>query len=256
MIGGTLALLFIVGTAVFGLSTPQAFGQNTTSAERQDGIAELAPPYVTTVSRNVSNDEIFYVGGKTDNSNTTVTIYTQNLSSGETTSYSVASDKKGEWFYRHNGFLSPGKYVLWTQAKLGDVTSPPSPQIELSVARTAIVFGVTRISYEALYLIATLIFLLIALVLSGYVLYHAYHHRRKHQLLLKEVREAEESVKRGFAVIRRDIEREIALLKKAEGRDLTAEEKAREEELYRDLKDTERRIGKEIWDIERVEAAK
>lgn len=225
-------------------------------AEVSGGFAEFAPPYVTTVSKNVSNDEIFYIGGKTENRDTEVVIYTQNLSTGETTSYNVTSDKKGEWFYRHNGFLSPGQYVLWTQAKFGDMSSPPSPQIELSVARTAVVFGVTRISYESLYLIATLLLLTIILILASYMFYHVYHHRRKQELLLKEVREAEESIKRGFAVIRRDIEREIALLKKAEGRPLTDEEKAREEELYRDLKDTERRIGKEVWDIERLENTK
>ena len=256
---GTLAILLLLGSALLGhISAPEAYAQNidlTDSKQevRQDGIAELAPPYVTTVSRSVSNDEIFYIGGKTENRDTTVVIYTQNLSTGETTSYSVSSDKKGEWFYRHNGFLTPGKVVLGTQAKFGDVTSPPSPQIELAVARAALVFGVTRISYEGLYLVATLILLVIIIVLAGYLFYHVYHHRRKHQLLLREVREAEESVKRGFAVIRRDIEREIATLKSAEGRELTPEEKRREEELYRDLKDTERRIGKEVWDIERLE---
>ncbi|MDO8520866.1 MAG: cohesin domain-containing protein [bacterium] len=264
--GGTLAVFLVCGTLALHAFSPQVFAQQTSPApivqpgasqvERQDGIAELAPPYVTTVSRTVSNDEIFYIGGKTETRDTAVIIYTQNLSTGETTSYTVTSDRKGEWFYRHNGFLTPGKYVLWAQAKLGDVTSPPSPQIELSVARAAVVFGVTRVSYEALYLIATIFLLLVIIALAGYLSYHAYHHRRKHQLLLKEVREAEESVKRGFAVIRRDIEREIAMLKKAEGRELTPEEKAREAELYRDLKDTERRIGKEVWDIERVEATK
>lgn len=258
--GGALVLFLLLGSALAtSFLAPNALAQSSPaeSAAGADtgGIVQLAPPYVTTISQSVSNEEIFYVGGKTENRDTTVIIYMQNISTGETTGHNVVSDKKGEWFYRHNAFLSPGKYVLWTQGKLGDVTSPPSPQIELTVARTAIVFGVTRLSYEGLFLLTTLILLAIIIALAIYLFYHIYHHKRKHQLFMKEVREAEESVKRGFAVIRRDIEREIATLKKLGGRELSPEEKAREEELYRDLKETERRIGKEVWDIERLEEA-
>lgn len=250
-ISGTLLLLLLIGGTLFNLFLP-----SKTSAEVSGGagVTELAPPYVTTLSKDVSNSEIFYIGGKTEDAGIAVTIYTQNLTTGETTSYAVVSDKRGEWFYRHNVFLSPGKYVLWTQAKVGDLVSPPSPQLEMTVARAAIVFGVSRISYEVLFFVITLLLLAVIVFLICYMLYHYYHHKRKHKLLLMEVREAEESIKRGFAVIRRDIGRELAVLKSGkQSRKLTPEEEARELELYRDLKDTEQRIGKEVWDIEEVE---
>ena len=248
---GTLLLILLLGGALFNvLEIPKVYAQMNSD----EGVVELAPPYVTTLSKDVSNSEIFYVGGKTDIKDVTVTIFTQNLLSGETTSYNVVSDKRGEWFYRHNGFLSPGKYLLWTQATLGNLMSPPSPQMEIEVARTAIVFGVSRLSYEMLYFVIALFLLSVIICLICYMLYHAYHHRRKHRLLLSEIREAEESIKRGFAVLRRDIEQELAVLKNGrQSRRLTPEEERREEELYRDLKDTEQRIGKEVWDIEETE---
>ncbi len=247
-----LLLLCVFLSSVMGLSGEKAFAQTAESSP----VVELAPPYVTTVSKDVSNSEIFYIGGKTENKDTTVTIYTQNLTTGETTSFEVKSDKKREWFYRHNGFLTPGKYVLWTQAAIGDIKSPPSPQIEMNVARAAFVFGVTRISYESFYLMSTGLLIVLILYLIFYIFYHAYHQRRKKISVLHEVKEAEESIKRGFAVLRRDIEREIETVRKIGLiRPMSDDERRREEDLLHDLKDVEQRIGKEVWDVEKVEAA-
>lgn len=219
----------------------------------ESSAVELAPPYVSVISENITNNEIFYIGGKTEDRNTQVIIYTQNISTGETYNYSVQSDNKGEWFYRSNGFLTPGTYRIWSQSKVGDLVSPPSPQITMNVGRAAISFGVSRISYEAIYLtiIGAMVFLMLFMVL--YIIYHLYHSRRKHNVLMKEVREAEESLRRGFAILKRDIEVELASLKKSVGRPLTDDEKSREKELMRDLKNIEKRVGKEVWDIERVE---
>jgi hypothetical protein len=248
--GAVAILLVLLSTFSLVFSNTSVYAQNNGG---ETGIVELAPPFVTTISRDVSNNEIFYIGGKTENKDTTVIIYGQNVTTGETTSYEVVSDKKGEWFYRHNGFLTPGEYVLWMQAKIGDIVSPPSPQIEMSVARAAITFGVTRISFETLFGFITGLLLVLIFVLIGYIIYHAYHGRLKHKLLMHEIREAEESVRRGFAVLRRDIERELEAHKKRQSEQQpTEEEKARERELVNDLKDIERRIGKEVWDIEKV----
>lgn len=248
---GTVAIAFaFVGLSLLSLVA----GGRVYAADDKAGTVELAPPYVTTISKNVSNNEIFYIGGKTENKDTAVTIFSQNLSTGETTSYEVTSDKKGEWFYRHNTFLSPGKYILWTQARLGDISSPPSSQIEMNVARAAIVFGVTRVSYESLYLAVVSILVLVVVGLLILMLYHAVRAKRKHKVVLKEVNEAQEALRRGFAVLRRDIEREIEMLKRDRvSKDPTQEERSREEELRRDLKDIEDRIGREIWDIEKLE---
>jgi uncharacterized membrane protein len=250
--GAAVILLMFIASTILLLSGNKVFAE-----EEKGGVVELSPPYVTTVSKNVSNSEIFYVGGKTENKDTEVIIYTQNLTTGETSSFNVTSNKKGEWFYRHNSFLSPGSYVIWTQAKIGDIVSPPSPQIEMKVERAAITFGVTRIGYETIFGIVTVFLLLIVLFLIFYIIYHAYHQKKKHILLSKEISEAEESIRRGFAVLRRDIEQEINRLKKNQlSREATEEERRHEEALFKDLKDIEERIGKEVWDIEKLEAAR
>ena len=227
------------------------FGPNYANAQ----TVEMTPPYVTTVSRYITNDEIFYIGGKTDNSETDVIIYTQNLSTGETQSYQLKSNKKGEWFYRHDGFLSTGKYMIWTQSRVGDEFSPPSPQIEVEVSRAAFQFGSSRISFETFYL--GLISLLLAIMI-GFVIHIIREYsraKRRHSSFMKEIKEAEESVKRGFAVVRRDIQREIDNIRKIKmSKDLLREEKDREEQLLRDLENVERKIGQEIWDVERLES--
>lgn len=222
---------------------------NTVSAQK----TELAPPYISTLSEFVTNEDIFYVGGKTDTPSSEVIIYLQNLQSGETISVTVSSDNRGEWFYRHGTFLSSGNYLLWSQARSGDVVSPPSPQMQLTVQPTAIQFGASRISKEFLYLIFFCIALMVLAVLLTYVIYHGHRARKKHELLSKEIREAEESVKRGFALIRRDIAEELRLLQGKSGGKISAKLRGNEKRLLKDLADVERYVGKEVWDIDEAE---
>jgi hypothetical protein len=61
---------------------------------------ELSPPIISTVSENISNKDIFYVGGRADDTRDTVIVYLQNLSTGETISENVLPDNRGDWFYR------------------------------------------------------------------------------------------------------------------------------------------------------------
>lgn len=217
-------------------------------------VATTPPPVITTVSTHVSNEEIYYVGGTTVTPRTEVVIYLQNLRTGETTSERVISDDQQEWFYRHHTFLASGEYLLWVQGRLGEQLSPPSAQVRLVVQPTAIQLGASRISFETLYLIFTLSLLLIVLGLFGYVVFHGVHARRKHRLFLREVREAEESVRRGFAVLRRDLEAELEVIRRAKlTGGISAEERRREAQLLRDFTTVEKYIGKEIWDLERAQ---
>jgi len=242
---GKLAIFILITTSfAFGAWGTEVYAQQT----------ELSPPFVETVSRDISNEEIFYIGGKTNVPNAEVIIYLQNLNTGETRSQIVVSDKINEWFYRHPTFLSSGNYLLWTQSKIGDQFSPPSPQIGLSVRATAIQLGSSRLSFEVLYLLFIIILFCAVVGLVAFILFHTYHGRRKHIVFMKEVREAEESVRRGFAVLRRDIEAEIAAHKKhTQDRQLSPEEQEKEVQLLKDLEWVERRVSKEVWDIERVD---
>lgn len=237
---GVVIAVLVVGSLTV---SPAAFAQQI----------EISPPVVSEVSRNISNEEIFYIGGKAEAANSKIIIYLQSLETGETLSQNVTSDKYGDWFYRHTNFLPGGNYLLWVQTKIADELSPPSPQIQITVRPTALQFGASRISYETLYFIIIMILLAATIALGLYIVFHTYHGRRKRAAFAKEMREAEESIRRGFAILRRDIQAELAVVRKAGlKKEIAVEEKAKEEQLLKDLTFVEQYIGKEVWDIEKV----
>jgi hypothetical protein len=240
--GKLLIIILLASTFIFG------GGRFVFS---QDAQLEVGPPIITSASRDITNTEIFYIGGKTETANTQVILYLQNLQTGETQRFEVMSDKRGDWFYRHNSFLTSGDYLIWAQSKIGEVLSPPTPQIRMTVRQAALQIGASRISFELLNLILLVLMSLLTIGLMVYIGFHTYHARIKYRHLMKEIKEAEESIKRGFAVLRRDIEAELALLKKVRlSRELAEEERIREKQLLEDLEKVERYIGKEVWEVE------
>ena len=214
----------------------------------------LAPPIVTDFSENVSNQELFYIGGKTEIPSGQIVIYLQNLQTGETFSQQAIADKMGNWFYSHPKFLTSGKYMLWVQAKIGEELSPPSPQLKLTVQPTAIQFGVSRLSYEVIYLAVSIILFIAVAVLIGLMIYHSYHGRKKRKGLQKEIKEAEEAIRRGFGILKKDIEAQLAVVRKMqlEGQSIS-EVSQKEEKLLKDLEWVKQYIGKEVLDIDYLE---
>lgn len=235
VIGGAIATMFVAGAIPV-----QA--------------AKLSAPITNLVSSNITNNEIFYIGGRAAaGSGSKVIVYLQSLFDGQTFSFETPVSANGEWFYSHPAFLQSGEYRLWTQLKIGDETSPPSSELKLAVESAAIQLGASRLSYETIYLVLLAIALLAIISLVTFIAYHLRHGRRKYQHLKKEVREAEESIRRGFAVLRRDIQAEIDVIKKIKmSKELTAQEHVREEQLLKDLAEINDYVGKEVWDIERV----
>lgn len=222
-----------------------------------DALADtspLPPPVITTISKNIGNDEIFYAAGSAPQIDSTVVLHIQDLTTGSVTNEETVVDRKGEWFYRHTSFLSPGEYAVWTQLRIGKLESPPSPQETVTVSRTAFQIGSSRFSHTFIYGIATGILLVVVLILITIIVVIEVHVRRNRVLWIKEVREAEESVRRGFAVLKRDIEAELAVVRRMKmTKELRAEEVGREEELLKDLAWAERYIEKEVFDIEKTQ---
>ncbi len=251
---GRGAILPMIWFMIVALGLSFIFGAASGQAEENTaGRMAVEPPIVTLFPKSISNDEILYIGGRAGAPDAKVLIYIQNTETGGTLSYSVPTDKTGAWFYSLPQFLTVGKYTIWTQFKVGEELSPPSSRMDLAVAPTAIQLGERRLSYEDLYLIFTIIFAAAFAGLAIFILYHFYHVRKKNRRLASEIREVEESVRRGFAVLRRDIEAELAVVRKAKlGKSLSMEEKQREEQLLRDLEWVRGNIGKEIWDVEKV----
>ncbi|MDP2676778.1 MAG: cohesin domain-containing protein [bacterium] len=236
-------MLFVAGMSVMVL-----FGW-AVSAQADESV--VAPPFVTGASRDISNEDIFYIRGKTDNATVPVIVYVQDIESGSTRSFEVTSDNRGDWLYRHDAFLPTGRYIVWAQTRLGESFSPPTPQVEMYVRQTAFQFGSSRLSYETLYIILMLGLFAINIGLLIFIGIHIRHARTKRRAWLNEVREAEESLKRGFAVVRNDIGKELEIIHRIKKSNaLSEEERLREEQLLGDLDWAEKYISKEIWDIQ------
>lgn len=236
-----LLLLAVIASILIGGGRTQAAGP-------------LAPPLITNVSGNISNQDIFYVGGKTL-PEAKILLHLQNTETGEIVSEEAASDKKGDWFYRHSGFLRTGEYILWAQAAMGEEVSPPGPQVRVRVETAAVEFGSSRLSYALIYLATTV---LLALCIFGLLIVlgrYAKKIKQKQQKLLEDLRMVEERVRRGFAVLRKDIEAELALLNRKDNAALLPQEKFRAEELQKDIEKISERVGEEIWELEKDAAA-
>lgn len=216
----------------------------------------IAPPLVNLFSKNVSDEELFYIGGKTEAPRSDIIVYLQNPQSGEVLSETVTADKVGNWFYSHPSFLAAGTYLLWMQAKIGNDLSPPSPQFQLTVSRTSLHLGASRFSAEVVYLVISLVLFLILLTVVAFIFYHFRAGHTKRRLLVQKIKEAEESIRRGFAIVRRDIESELAVIHRLKLKGTFAEEeKKHERKLLEDLESVKKHIGEEVWEMERFERA-
>ena len=212
----------------------------------------LSPPLIKTINKNISNDELFYAGGFTGIPKAEVVLFLQNLDSGETLQFNTPSDENGEWFYRHDEFLIPGNYVLWGQSKISEQLSSPSSQVQILVDKKALQFGSSKFSLPTIYLGLISLLSLIVLATVFYIIHHYRQIRRKNKLLSSQVLEIEASIRRGFAVLNRDIEAELAALKRSKGR-MTAQDLQQEETMLKDLEEIEKYLSKEIWELEEIE---
>ncbi len=252
--GGTkalLVLLLLASAFAFGIrATHPAFA----ATDASNDSSSVEPPVVTLFPKAISNDEIVYIGGRASAPQATVLIYLQNSETGSTLSQMATTDKTGAWFYSFPQFLTAGKYIVWTQLKVGEELSPPSSRMDLSVSPTAIQFGKNRLSYQGLYLMLSILFAAVFFGLLIFFLYHSYHFRSKKRRLLSAIRDAEESIRRGFSILHHDIEAELNIIRKAKmNAELSVEEKFREEKLMKDLNQIGGYIGKEVWKIEHAE---
>lgn len=210
----------------------------------------LPPPIVTTIPLNISNDQLFYVGGQTEVADSEVIIFLQNVQDGQVKSQTVISDGKGDWFYAYQEPLISGTYLLWTQGKIGSQFSPPSPQKEISVSKTAFQLGASRLSFETLYLFITVILFGIVILLGSYTSYHFFHGRRKKKDLMREIEEADTVIKDGFERLHKDISEELDVIHKAKlNKALSAQGEERERHLLEDLAEIEEFIKKEFKDV-------
>jgi len=235
------AFLLIISTAFLALPNSRVNAQENVS---------LPPPIITTISTNISNDQLFYVGGQTDIADSEVIIFMQNLQDGQVTSDTAKTDQKGDWFYTRQEPLLKGSYLLWSQSKVGSQLSPPSPQNRINVSQTALQLGSSRLSFETMYFFAALILFGAVLVLGSFTGYHVFHGRRKNRELRHEIQEAEDVIKEGFKTLHEDIASELEIIHKAKLNNvLAAQQSDREKRLLDDLEEIEKFVNKEFKDV-------
>jgi hypothetical protein len=214
----------------------------------------IPPPIINSFSKNITNEDIFYISGKSSAKDSVVELYIQSPETGAVNKETVDVSEEGEWFYRHDTFLNPGSYILWAQAKSGETLSPPSPQVEINVDKTAIQIGSSRLGVTTIYLLIIGLLLLISLALIIYTIHHYRHSKKKRRLVQEKVFDAHSSIKRGFALINRDLQQELEVVKQAKlSKGLSEDEKRWEEQLLKDLSEIEQHLEKEIWDIEKTD---
>jgi len=238
----TLAILLLVGLTFLA-------GQKVSLAQSSGTM--VAPPLITEFPDNITNKELFYIGGKTNIPNAGVIIYLQNTETGEILAFNAMSDNFGNWFYSHPRFLTSGRYIVWTQTQINNELSPPSAQLKLNVEPVALKFGISQLSYEAIYLIISLILFIGLLVLIGYLIYYTAQGRKKHQILMQEIKEAEQALTYGFLLLKHDIEKQLEAIDRLKlSGEASSELDERRQKLLADLNWIQQNIGKEIKDIE------
>lgn len=245
------AVLIVIATG-WGLST-------TVSASRAMAATStdlsLNPPLINLHPTELSNDEVLYLGGWANVPDAQVQIYIEHVENGDTFSGIATTGPDGNWFYSFPQLLSSGNYAVWAQLKSGDVLSAPSARVNIGVFPTAIQIGGARLNYAEFYLLLLIIFAAIALALVILIIIYLRRAKIKRKHLEAAIREAEESIRRGFSVLQRDMQMELASMEKLKLQGAIPDEvRAREEKLQRDLEDVRRYIGKEIWHIEEEEA--
>ncbi|HMQ02251.1 MAG TPA: hypothetical protein PKD79_04295, partial [Candidatus Doudnabacteria bacterium] len=242
------------GKLVAGLVLMVIFGLGALSSPAQVWAQEIPPPVITSLSSNIKDDELFYVSGRTTEPNTEVVVHVQSMVDGSAFDFFTMSDRRGDWTYRHDSFLTGGKYSVWAHSRQGDILSPPSPQVEMDVKPIALNWGNSRVTYQSLYLGAIITLILLVLGLLAYIIVHAWLIRHRRRVFAHNLRQAEDAIKRGFIALRRDIEAELMLIKQARlPEDLAGEQKVRAQQLEEDLKNIETVVGRELWEVETFE---
>lgn len=219
----------------------------------------LQPPQITIYPEKISITETFYIEGKADSDSIVILYIEKEKQEPIIKEIDVNSD--GSWSYVHDKFLQPGDYSVYTKAKneRGEI-SPSSEREGFKVKKSGIVIFGLFINNETIYGILILVLLSTILSLFGYFIYDIQKRTKTKIKLMKEIREANDSVIDGFGLLKEELRRELHNLKDikiAEG--VSAAEKEKREKFINDLSEDleliekiQNYIRKEIGDIEKI----
>ena len=218
-------------------------------------IESIEKPTFTEVPTRVNTGVVFALKGKTV-SNATVYLEARNITTGNligegnSNSLKLQADKDGNFTYIPDGAFERGVYVFTASAQdeFGRM-SEKSDEVRIIVEDpNYIVFGSFVISF--LSVLVPLVSIVLVLIFGSWYLWHKLSRWRKR--VLKETLEAEESLKKEFHVIIKNLDANVEALKSFRKGKLTKQETDLIDQMENDVKNALRKIGKEIEDIEEV----
>ena len=208
-------------------------------------IQPLEPPKIAEYPQKLQSGEPLIVKGITY-PHSEVTLWLQ-MENEEAKSQIIKSDKKGNFTFIAKDKLKEGIYQLW--AEVTDergAKSGPSEKITFVVSLAPFLkFG--KIALDYLTVLITLIILILGILMIIFYSWRRISLWRKK--IRKETKEAKESVRSAFNLLKKEIEEQIAKLDGKPG--LSESEKEICDNLKEALKNSEKAIGKEIKDIEK-----
>lgn len=192
-------------------------------------------------------DEILYLEGRAQ-PNVNVQIQFQKQGA-KPLKLMTKSDSNGEWVLAEKVPLEAGDWQVEARAvdsnNADRVSEWSNPRV-FKVIVSGITIGGVNIKFAFL----TLIIVILLVLGIAFMLYFTRRIARlKKSLLDKEIREARESVQKGFSELRQNTLNELKLLE-SKNKLLSAEELLRKENLFRELEHLERQMEREIKDIE------
>lgn len=234
--------------------------QLPTPVETPAILLKITPPQITTYPAEISSTEVFYCEGS-GLAQTTVLLYIEKENE-EPVVKEVNVSPDGSWSYVHEKFLQAGEYSIYAKTKTGKgEISSSSEKANLSVTRGALQIGGFSIRNETLYGIIILILITGVIILLGIFATMQYRGMRERRKLEKEIREADQSVVKGFDTLKTEVRRELSVLKELKITDDRLSSKARKErrkildDLLEDLDlldRVEKIIQREVKDIEDI----
>lgn len=221
---------------------------NYSTASEEFIIKSINPPTIVEYPQKLESGEILTVKGKTY-VNAQVIVWFQRERE-DSKSYTITSDKDGNFTFISEEKLREGIYKLWAEVIDGrGARSNPTEKMTIVVERSAFL----RIGFQVINYLAVIIILIACLLLLTGLSWYGW---RKFSLLkkrvIKETREAERALRKAFDLLEENMQKQVEMLEKTRTRrQLTEEEEKIIKQLKRDLGDIEKVVRKEIEDIER-----
>lgn len=228
-------------------------------AKKKEEKKRLEPPIILTYSSNIKTNEVLYAEG-TAPAKMKVIFYIEGKDI-ERVVREVDVDNKGNWFYSHDKLLPPGDYTIYAKTKnpVNFEISEPSEKKSVYVEKGGIFIFGQFVTDEVIFGILILVLFVAVILLLFYFFYDQQRCAKERAKLMKEIKEANDSVIDGFGVLKLELSRELDALRKLHITEdnISEVERAKRQRLINDLLEDldliekiQNYIRKEVKDIE------